>query len=225
MRAVPFVESTDGGAEADPSPAAQAAAQRPVLGHEPRPAPSVGLFHTPLLRAINLSIAVLVVAILAALYWYGWRALPQTSGTLRAPIGAAASIVRDQRGVPHITAGSWQDAIFLQGYAVAQDRLWQMDALRRLAAGELAEVVGKAALESDEDSHRWRMSRIAEAQERELTPASREFLATYARGVNYFIETHRTALPPEFAILGYDPRPWRVRDSLLVILQMDGARK
>ncbi len=214
MRAVSFVEPPEGGAEADPSHGS--APQSP-----PGPPPPVRLFHTPLLRAINLSIAVLALAILAAVYWFGWRSLPRTSGTLSAPIGARATVTREERGVPHIAAASWQDAIFLQGYATAQDRLWQMDALRRLAAGQLAEVVGKAGLDSDEESHRWGMARIAEAQERDLLPASREILAAYARGVNYFIETHRTALPPEFALLRYDPRPWSVRDSLLVILQMN----
>ncbi|HEY1755070.1 MAG TPA: penicillin acylase family protein [Bryobacteraceae bacterium] len=178
------------------------------------------LFHTPLLRAINLSIAVLLVLVLAIVYWFGWRSLPQTSGSITAPIGGPSTIARDSRGVPHITAASWEDAIFLQGYVMAQDRLWQMDALRRLAAGELAEVVGKAALESDQDSHRWRMQRVAEDQERRLTPGSRAILAAYARGVNYFLETHRGRLPPEFTVLRYDPRPWSVRDSLLIILQM-----
>src|SRR5271155_111817 len=130
------------------------------------------LFLTPLLRAINLSIAVLLVAVLAIVYWFGWRSLPETSGTLAAPIGGRATIARDRRSVPHIAAASWEDAIFLEGYAMAQDRMWQMDAMRRLAAGELAEVVGKTALESDQDAHRWRMERIAEAQERRLTPGS-----------------------------------------------------
>ena len=178
------------------------------------------LFHTPLLRAINLSIAVFLVAILAIVYWFGWRSLPETAGSIAAPIGGRATVARDARGVPHITAASWEDAISLQGYVMAQDRMWQMDALRRLAAGELAEVVGKAALESDQDAHRWRTQRVAEAQERRLTPSSRAVLAAYARGVNFFLETHRGRLPPEFAVLRYDPRPWRVRDSLLVILQL-----
>ena len=178
------------------------------------------LFQTPLLRAVNLSIAVLLVAILTILYWFGWRSLPQTSGTMTAPISGKATITRDARGVPHIAAASSEDAIFLQGYAMAQDRMWQMDAMRRLASGELAEVVGKSALESDQDSHRWRMERIAETQERNLVPASRVILAAYARGVNYYLETHRGRLAPEFAVLRYDPRPWRVRDSLLASLQM-----
>ena len=214
MRAVPFVDPSEGGAGAGPYP--EGTARPAALRHPP-----LGFFHTPLLRAINLSIAFLGVAIFAAVFWFGWRSLPQTSGTLSAPIGARATITRDERGVPHISAASWQDAVFLQGYAAAQDRLWQMDALRRLAGGELAEVVGKSALESDEDSHRWRMARIAEQQVHQLTPASRELLAAYARGVNFYIETHRSSLPPEFAILRYDPRPWSIRDSLLVILQMN----
>jgi penicillin G amidase len=178
------------------------------------------LFHTPLLRAINLSIAVLLVAVLAIVYWFGWRSMPQTSGDIAAPIGAAATITRDSRGVPHIAAASWEDAVFLQGYAIAQDRMWQMDALRRLASGELAEVVGKAAIESDQEARRWRMQRVAESWEHRLTPSARAIFAAYARGVNYYLETHRSSLAPEFSVLRYDPRPWRVRDSLLVVLQM-----
>ena len=179
------------------------------------------LFHTRPLRVINLSIAVLVGMLLVAVYWFAWRSLPETSGTLAAPVDAKATVARDARGVPHITAESWQDAVFLQGYVTAQDRMWQMDALRRLAAGELAEVVGKQALESDREARRWRMSRIAEAEERALTPESRAVLAAYARGVNFFLETHRGRLAPEFVVLGYEPRPWRVRDSLLAFLEMN----
>ncbi len=178
------------------------------------------LFHTPLLRAVNLSIAVLLGVLVAVAYWFGWRTLPQTSGSLTAPINGVATIDRDQRGVPHITAASWQDALFLQGYATAQDRMWQMDAMRRLAGGELAEVVGKSALDSDEDARRWRLTRIAESEERALTPESRLILTSYARGVNFFLETHRGRLAPEFTLLNYDPRPWSVRDSLLIALEM-----
>ena len=158
------------------------------------------LFHTPLLRAVNLSIAVLLGALLVAAYWFGWRSLPRTSGSITAPISGPATIARDARGVPHITAASWEDALFLQGYATAQDRMWQMDALRRLAGGELAEIVGKQALESDRDARRWRLTRIAEAEERVLTPESRAILAAYARGVNFFLETERDHLPPEFTL-------------------------
>ena len=160
-----------------------------------------------LLQLLNLSIAVLLIALLAAVYWYGWRALPQTSGQIYAPISAEARIARDALGVPHIQAASWEDAIFLEGYAMAQDRLWQMDGMRRTAAGELAEIAGPAAVESDQESRRMNLRRIAEAQERALKPEERAVFAAFARGVNEFIQTHRDRLPPEFALLRYDPRP------------------
>ena len=59
------------------------------------------------------------------------------------------------------------------------------------------------------------MRRIAEEHVRTLPPADRAVFAAYARGVNYFIETHRNALPLEFTLLRYDPRPWSIVDSLL----------
>lgn len=173
-----------------------------------------------LIKIINLSIAVFLVAAVGAAYWFAWRPIPQTSGELSLPVSAGATVVRDRLGIPHITAKSWEDAIVLQGYATAQDRLWQMDALRRLAAGELAEIVGPAALESDRDSRRLRLRRLAEQHVKTLPAADRAVLAAYARGVNAFIETHRSNLPIEFTLLGYQPRPWSMTDSMLAALQM-----
>jgi len=173
-----------------------------------------------LLRLLNLSIAVLLIAFLAGGYWYAWRPLAQTSGEISAPISAEGRIARDAQGTPHIQAASWQDAIFLEGYAMAQDRLWQMDGMRRRAAGELAEVVGAAAVESDQEARRMNLRQIAEAQEKGLQPEERAVMAAFARGINYFIETHRDRLPLEFTLLRYDPRPWSVRDCMLAGLEM-----
>jgi penicillin amidase len=171
-------------------------------------------------KFINLSIAVLLLLFIAAVYWYAWRPLPKTSGEISAPISAPATVERDARGVPHISAAHWEDAIFLQGYVTAQDRLWQMDALRRLAAGELAEVAGAAALPSDREARSLRMRRVAESHWRTLPPADRVVLNAYARGVNYFIQTHHGDLPLEFTLLGYEPRPWSPVDTVLAGLQM-----
>ncbi len=169
---------------------------------------------------INLSIAILAVLVLGAVYWLAWRPLPKTSGQLALPVESKAEITRDALGVPHISAASWQDAVFLQGYATAQDRLWQMDALRRLASGELSEIVGPAALAVDRDARALRMRRAAEEQYRTLPPADRAVLSAYARGVNAFIETHLGRLPLEFTLLRYDPKPWSAVDSILAGLQM-----
>ena len=133
--------------------------------------------HGRVLKYINLSIAVLLALGLIAAYWIAYRPLAQTSGQIQAPVSAQASVVRDALGVPHISAANWEDAIFLQGYVTAQDRLWQMDALRRLAAGELSELIGPRTLELDREARRLRMRRIAEEQYRTLPEADRAVFA------------------------------------------------
>jgi hypothetical protein len=103
----------------------------------------------------------LLVLVLGVIYWIAYRPLPRPPAKSARRFRAGHHRTRCL-GVPHITAGQWEDAIFLQGYATAQDRLWQMDVLRRLAAGELSEVFGPATLELDRESRRLRMRRIAE---------------------------------------------------------------
>src|ERR1017187_474943 len=171
-------------------------------------------------KALNLGIAVLLVAGLALVYWYAWRPLPERSGTIEAPLGAGATVNFDTHGEPHIRAASQQDALFVQGYVTAQDRLWQMDALRRYAGGDLAEILGPVGLDSDRESRRLRLRRIAEDAYVTLPPEDRAAFAAYARGVNHFIATHPGGLPLEFTLLGYQPRPWSAVDSLLVCLHM-----
>jgi penicillin amidase len=175
-----------------------------------------------LVRVVNLSIAIIVVLVLAAVYWWAVRPLPKTQGEVAAPIGAPAVIKRDARGVPHIEAASWQDAIFLQGFVTAQDRLWQMDSLRRYSGGELAEVFGASAVPLDERSRRMRMRVIADNNVRLLTPEDRAVMIEYARGVNYFIDGHRGNYSIEFSLPGhmYNPRPWTLSDSMLIGLVM-----
>lgn len=171
-------------------------------------------------KYVNLGIAIALAAALALVYWYAWRPLPQRSGRILAPVSAAATVSFDALGVPHIRAANQEDALFLQGYVTAQDRLWQMDGLRRYAAGDLAEIIGPAALDSDRDARRLRIRRIAEAAYVTLPAADRAAYAAYARGVNYFIAQHLGSLPLEFTLLGYQPRPWSVVDSMVVSLHM-----
>ncbi len=172
------------------------------------------------LKYVNYAIAAGLMVLAIFLYWILWRPLAQTSGTVLALTGDRATIKRDAKGVPHIEAASLDDAFFAQGYATAQDRLWQMDYLRRAALGELAEVVGPAALENDRESRQYRIGRLAATQERELNDADRRVLAAYARGVNYFIEKAQGKFPIEFTVLRYEPRQWRISDTLAIGLMM-----
>lgn len=167
------------------------------------------------LKYINFLVAAVLLAALAAAAWFVWRPLPKTSGVLEAPILRSAKITRDKLGSPRISAESMEDAIFLQGFVHAQDRLWQLDALRRAGAGQLSEIFGPATLETDREMRRLRLHRLAEQHARTLAPSLRAHFAAYARGVNWFIETNRNNLPVEFTLLRYDPRPWTIADSIL----------
>ena len=125
----------------------------------------------------------------------------------QAAVSEPVSVSFDALGVPHIRAASLEDALFVQGYVTAQDRLCQMDLLRRFAAGELAEVFGPAALEADRDSRRLRLRRIAEDAYTHLPPADRAAFAAYTRGVNAFIASHLDNLPLEFTLARLSAAP------------------
>src|SRR5580704_13636218 len=166
-----------------------------------------------------LVIAVLVV-VLGALVWaysIARSALPQLDGSLKVSgLSAKVSVIRDEHGVPTIEATNLDDLFFAQGFVTAQDRLWQMDIMRRFAAGEISEILGDEFLPHDREQ---RILGIRVAARKALEVASAQNLdhfEAYARGVNAYIDTHRKRLPIEFRILRYSPRPWAPEDSTLI---------
>ena len=168
--------------------------------------------------------ALFVAAILVMIAWFysvGHAALPQLDGSLKVlGLSADVKVIRDQHGMVTIEASNLNDLFFAQGYVTAQDRLWQMDGMRRAASGELAEVFGSSLLKRD---RRQRILGFREVAKKSLQMASadeRGRLEAYARGVNTYIESHRKQLPLEFRLLGYAPKPWTPEDSLLIAVQM-----
>lgn len=157
----------------------------------------------------------LAVGIAIFLFW-AWSTLPQTDGQVRlAGISGEVEIFRDEFGVPHIFAETANDAYFTLGYVHAQDRLWQMEFTRRLGAGRLAEVVGETGLRADRFFRTLGIYRQAESAVQELSERARGGLEAYAAGVNARLENRSGSLPPEFSLLGYEPEPWRVADSIV----------
>ncbi len=150
-------------------------------------------------------------------------ALPQLDGDVPvAGLSAPVVIRRDAHGVPHIDAASQDDLFVAQGYVTAQDRLWQMDSLRRAANGELAEVLGPSLLQNDETERVLQIRISAQRIYDHLPSDDRQRLDDYARGVNLFIAQCESAhtLPVEFRLLMYRPQPWRGVDSISVGLNM-----
>jgi penicillin amidase len=127
---------------------------------------------------------------------------------------------RDARGVPHIEAATQDDLFVAQGYVTAQDRLWQMDTYRRSANGELAEVLGSRLLHHDIVERVMGFRKTAKRIYANLSPDDRRRLDDYARGVNLFIQQHQDALPEEFRILAYKPKPWSGADSMSIAMMM-----
>ena len=123
---------------------------------------------------------------------------------------------RDGWGVPYIRAASVEDAAEAQGYVMAQDRLWQLDLLRRVARGQLSEILGARTLQIDKDFRTLGLGRIADREATTLEPEPRKLLEAYARGVDQFIEQHQRRLPLEFSLLGYKPQPWKPADTLAI---------
>src|SRR6185369_15900359 len=132
------------------------------------------------------------------------------------------TIRRDERGIPYVEAQNDEDLYFGQGYATAQDRLWQMDLFRRTARGELAEVLGagpnNVALDQDKLHRTYGFAQAADAELAATSPHARMVLEAYARGVNaYAASLDPKSMPPEFQLLQYQFRPWTPSDSLVVV--------
>ncbi|MFN0051100.1 MAG: penicillin acylase family protein [Planctomycetales bacterium] len=150
-----------------------------------------------------------------------WRAecaarVPAATGTVRTGVNSSVRIERDAWGLPHVFASNDDDLFFGFGFATAQDRLFQLDYLRRRALGRLAEVLGPEALEIDLTARTVGLHRIAEAEWDALPEETRRLTAAYSQGVNAAIDGCRGKLPIEFDLLGYAPEPWRPQDSLAI---------
>ena len=125
-------------------------------------------------------------------------------------------IYRNQFSVPHIVAKSEADAFFALGYVHAQDRLWQMDVARRAGEGRLSEIFGKEALETDKFLRTLDLNVISKKLWKASSKQSRFILEQYSKGINAYIDEHKTGLPFEFGALGYIPEPWEPHDCLLI---------
>lgn len=147
------------------------------------------------------------------------RGLPDYSATATIPgLIDTVTVYRDQFGTPHITAKNQHDVYMATGYCAAQDRLFQLDLVRRVASGRLAEVFGEDLVDVD---HMFRAFRIADKSNMMIDSLRADSLGrvvlghleAYAEGVNQFIRAHRDSLPFEFRLLKYEPEPYTVQHA------------
>jgi penicillin amidase len=170
-------------------------------------------------RAVALALVLLVVlSIAGAVGFLIYRPQATLDGDYRLlGLDQRGEIVRDSYGVPHIYAQTAHDLFYLQGYATAQDRLFQLDLFRRTGRGRLSEILGDAGLETDKFIRTIGLARAASLDEALLSTDARLALAAFAEGVNKLIEQKGDALPIEFLLLGYTPERWTATDSLVIL--------
>ena len=183
------------------------------------------------LKLISWAAALLLLAALGTVYGLLRASLPQLDGRVQlSGLGAPVSIRRDALGVPTIEAADRVDLAYATGFMHGQDRFFQMDLARRLAAGELSELFGGVAVAQDRETRLFRFRAVAREVVAAATPPQRAVLEAYARGVNAGI-ANLAARPWEYWLLGQAPAPWRGEDSVLVVyamwwdLQSSGLRR
>ena len=175
-------------------------------------------------RWLLFSVVVLVLAA-AALTSVGVGSVrasfPTASGSLTVPgLSAPVEVLRDGYGVPHVYADTAEDLFFAQGYGHAQDRFYEMDFRRHLAAGRLSELYGASQLQTDAYIRTLGWRRVAEQELGLLAPSTRRALDAYAAGVNAYLGDHPAAeLSLEYRLLGlqglrYTPERWTAADSV-----------
>ncbi|TFF83889.1 MAG: penicillin acylase family protein [Promethearchaeota archaeon] len=137
------------------------------------------------------------------------------------------TVIRDEWGIPHIYATYEEDMFFVQGYCQAQDRLFQMDMLRRQVRGKLSEILGVEYLSTDKfmlatGMETWAINTVNALEEMQqngtITIIPR--IERYVDGINYFINTHKQQIPLEYHLIGFEPTEWSTVDSMSIVQLM-----
>jgi penicillin amidase len=167
------------------------------------------------LRRLSVWLVLGLLAVLAAAWGLGTVSLPRTTGTVQVDNGLdrPATLLRDGRGVPTVTAGSLADAVFALGFAHAQDRLFQLDLHRRIAGGRLSEIMGRRTVGLDRHMRTLGLEAAARSSLAVLEPETLAVLEAYAAGINAGRRS-LSILPPEYLLLGADFAPWTPLDTL-----------
>lgn len=162
-----------------------------------------------------------IVTLVAGLSWLGLRLIgrsfldDENEGSIEG-LSAQTTITRDLYGVAYIQADNENDAMAALGYAHAQDRLWQMDLMRRAGEGRLSEIFGRTTITYDALLKTIGFSRTAKAIVSAMPRRTRAALDAYCRGVNAYIEDNPGHLPMEFDALGYEPEPWKPEHTVMI---------
>ncbi|MGQ9620050.1 MAG: penicillin acylase family protein [Bacteroidales bacterium] len=174
------------------------------------------------LKIILLSVVVLIIAAIAIgliiIKGISRGALPLYNGEITLEgLTDDVTVYRDERGMPHIYASCEHDLYFATGYIMAQERLWQMDLIRRATTGRLSEIFGEDYVQTDLFLRCLDMTSKSEKVIKNTSPEILFCLQAFVNGVNEYIKHSGKKLPPEFRILAYKPDPWTLLNVANII--------
>jgi penicillin amidase len=162
----------------------------------------------------------LIVAVLGLVWGTLSASLPTLDGNLEAPgLQRPVEVERDSLGVPTIRGENRKDVAYATGFVHAQDRFFQMDILRRRAAGELSELFGQSTLSADREARIHRFQVRAENEFNTLQKEEKELFQAYADGANFGLRQLK-GKPFEYYLLGVEPKRWTPQDCILVVCAM-----
>ena len=169
-------------------------------------------------------LAAVAVSAFIGMYIYLKATVPDYNGQWQvAAISSNVDIIRDSYGMAHIYAQNDEDAAFAFGFCSAQDRLFQMDMVRRAIRGRLSEVVGRDVIEVDRMYRTITAGKSVEEMYEMASPELMRLTEAYAEGINYYLAHHEEKLPIEFSLLGYEPEPWQPADCMTTLYFMAWA--
>ncbi len=167
--------------------------------------------------SVLVSVILLVMVIAAVAYFMLNRTLPEYSGNEKVNgITSTVKIYRDSLAIPYIKANDEEDAAFALGYLHAQERLFQMDLMRRAIEGRLSEVIGDKTVKFDKMFRTFGFYRNRFKYYDNVPAQVKRSLIAYSKGVNAFLKSHKGKLPVEFTLLNYTPDKWKPEESVLI---------
>lgn len=176
------------------------------------------------IKTIAIILSSIVILFFAALFLKNFSKVSVTEKNIEIKsekIENAIEIKYNNFGVPHIYANSDNDMFFGIGYSHAENRLWQMDLSRRIAGGELSEILGNDYILADKFMRGMNLKSISNLIYKQMPSETRQVLISYTNGINAYLEKNQDNLPLEFSILNYQPKKWEPIDCILIQRYVD----
>ena len=171
-----------------------------------------------ILFIILVILGVIIAGFFIFIHSFSHRPLTSYNATVKLKgLHNKVTVYRDSDAIPHIIAKDEHDLYLAFGYVISQDRLWQMDLIRRATQGRLSEIFGKDFVKTDLMLRSLLISQKSDTIYKHLPKNLKENLQAFANGVNQYIAANKKRLPIEFKILGYKPEPWTPQNSLNLV--------